>query len=288
MGSQSVSNEAVSLIRRALDSFDDHYGSGSMSCAVYDTAWVSLVTKVVDGEEKWLFPECFQYLLDTQLPDGSWGFSGGSQIDGILNTAASLLSVQRHLKQPLDFSDEDVESLQDRAHKATVSLRSQISAWDVAATVHVGFEMIVPAMLRYLQQEDESLVFEFPGRASLDKISATKLARFKPQCLYDDAKHTALHSLEVFIGTVDFDKLVHHKVHGAMMASPSSTAAYLMNATTWDDEAEAYLKHVVTSGAGKGSGGVPSAYPSMHFEYTWVNYTKFTRLDRKNSNKRPA
>ena len=276
MDDQPLNAQAVSLIRRALDGFDDRYGFGSMSCALYDTAWVSLVTKAVDGEEQWLFPECFRYLLDAQSTDGSWGINEGSQIDGILNTSAGLLSLQRHLKQPLDFGEEDGPSLQKRVDSATASLRSQLSAWDVADTVHVGFEMIVPAMLRYLQQEEESLVFDFPGRAALDKINAAKLARFKPKYLYGDTKHTALHSLEVFIGAIDFDKVAHHKVQGAMMASPSSTAAYLMAATSWDDEAEAYLKHVVASGAGKGSGGVPSAYPSMHFEYTWVNIPKIS------------
>lgn len=69
---------------------------------------------------------------------------------------------------------------------------------------------------------------------------------------------------------IDFDKVAHHKVHGSMMASPSSTAAYLLNVSNWDDEAEAYLRQVIKSGAGRGSGGVPSAYPSMHFEYSWV------------------
>ena len=55
-----------------------------------------------------------------------------------------------------------------------------------------------------------------------------------------------------------------------MMAFPSSTAAYLMNVSKWDDEFEEYLRHVVTAGPGWGHGGVPSANPSTHFEYSWV------------------
>ncbi|KAH8892550.1 hypothetical protein GQ53DRAFT_746074 [Thozetella sp. PMI_491] len=56
-----------------------------------------------------------------------------------------------------------------------------------------------------------------------------------------------------------------------MMASPSSTAAYLMHVTDWDDEVETYLKHVIQYGVGSNSGAVPSAFPSMFFEYTWVS-----------------
>lgn len=49
------------------------------------------------------------------------------------------------------------------------------------------------------------------------------------------------------------------------MASPSSTAAYLMHTTTWDNEAEDYQRHVISEGEGRGGGGVPSALPSTHF-----------------------
>lgn len=44
-----------------------------------------------------------------------------------------------------------------------------------------------------------------------------------------------------------------------------------MNVTVWDDEAEAYLRHVIDHAAGKGNGGVSSAYPSTIFEYSWVS-----------------
>ncbi|KAL8787614.1 MAG: hypothetical protein Q9195_007702 [Heterodermia aff. obscurata] len=101
------------------------------------------------------------------------------------------------------------------------------------------------------------------------------MSRFKPQLLYGPMRLTAVHSLEAFIGMIDFNKVTHHKVQGAMMASPSLTAAYLMNVTKWDDEAETYLRQVIKSGAGRASGGVPSAYPSMHFEFTWILSTLF-------------
>lgn len=101
-------------------------------------------------------------------------------------------------------------------------------------------------------------------------INAAKLSRFKPEFLYH-FKSTAIHSLESFIVKIDFDKVKHHLVYGSMMGSPASTAAYLMNTSTWDDEAEEYLKHVISWAAGKGIGGVPSAFASTYFEYTWVS-----------------
>ncbi|KAI0008534.1 Copalyl diphosphate synthase [Xylariaceae sp. FL0662B] len=261
--------EAISLIEEALEGYHPQYGSGSMSCAVYDTAWVSLVTKNIEGKKQWLFPECFQYLLDTQKEDGSWGPADtGSQIDPILNTAASLLSLRRHSVESLQLCCDT--SLETRIKTATLSLRSQLSEWCVSRTTHVGFEVIVPTLLKLLEKEDQSTVFDFPGRAELERISAIKFSKLKPELLYGPTKLTALHSLEAFIGKIDFDQVAHHKTHGSMMGSPSSTAAYLMNVSQWDDEAEDYLRHVIKSGSGQGNGAMPSAYPSTHFEYTWI------------------
>ncbi|KAI1325992.1 hypothetical protein F5Y16DRAFT_400863 [Xylariaceae sp. FL0255] len=69
---------------------------------------------------------------------------------------------------------------------------------------------------------------------------------------------------------MDFDAVSHHTVQGSMMGSPASTAAYLIHASQWDDEAEAYLRGVLNCGPGHGNGGMPSAYPSHYFEYAWV------------------
>ena len=278
-GANDFNAQGILLIQRALDGFDESYGAGSMSCAIYDTAWVSLVTKTVEGQEQWLFPICFQYLLDMQSTDGGWEQDGGSQIDGILNTASALLALIKHYAEPLNIQNTTQEDLRGRITRATTSLKSQLESWDVSATKHVGFEIIVPALLFYLEANDSKLAFDFKGRPALEKINAIKLSRFKPEYLYGSVKVTALHSLEAFIGKIDFDKVAHHKVQGAMMASPSSTVAYLMNASKWDNEAETYLRQVIRTGAGRGSGGVPSAYPSMHFEYTWVSPSVISSSD---------
>ncbi len=41
-----------------------------------------------------------------------------------------------------------------------------------------------------------------------------------------------------------------------------------MNTSSWDEDAEEYLRHVVDI---KKVGGVPAAYPSTFYEYTWVS-----------------
>ncbi|KAI1745503.1 Copalyl diphosphate synthase [Xylaria scruposa] len=264
-----LADDAKSLIRTALENYTEKYGLGAMSVAAYDTAWVAMVTKVIDGEKQWLFPECFEYVLSTQSEEGGWTIGKGAQIDGILNTAGPLLALKRHHAEPLQLK-HDAKDIANRIERATSSLRSQLAAWDVSTTEHVGFEIIVPAMLELLEKEDSSLVFEFDSKKLLMKINNAKLSRFRPEFLYGPRRFTALHSLESFIGKLDFDKVKHHRVHGSMLGSPSSTAAYMMHASEWDDESEEYIRHVIKYAAGRGSGAVPSAFPSTHFEITWM------------------
>ena len=263
----ALTQRAQSLISRLHNGYNDKYGFGSMSCAIYDSAWVAQISKIEDGVRKWLFPQSFLYVLYSQKKDGSWE-SYSSEIDGILNTAASLLAIHRHFVDPLQISHVTSGDLSRRFDAGKIALQKMLTEWDVEATEHVGFEILVPALMKYL--EDAGHCFQFPRKDLLMKIRAEKLRKFKPEYLYGKIKLTPLHSLEAFIGTIDFDRLGHQKTFGSMMASPSSTAAYLMNVSKWDDESEDYLRHVVAAGPGWGSGGVPSAYPSTYFEYSWV------------------
>ncbi|KAJ9485074.1 hypothetical protein VN97_g8290 [Penicillium thymicola] len=262
-----LQRSAEVLVDQLTERIDDSHGLGFMSPAVYDTAWVSMIQKPVDGHTAWLFPESFEYILSNQLEDGSW-IMYASQIDGILNTAASLLSLKRHFTSPLQISTISQESLAERIDRATRALHAILDEWDVDATVHVGFEVLVPALLGYL--EIEGIVLSFPGRDRLFAVRDQKLARFKPELLYMPVQTTALHSLEAFIGLIEFDRVRHHKINGSFMASPSSTSAVLMHASEWDDECEEYLHHVIQSASGNRSGGVPSAFPSTTFEITWT------------------
>ncbi|KAE8375466.1 terpenoid cyclases/protein prenyltransferase alpha-alpha toroid [Aspergillus bertholletiae] len=258
-----LGTQASQLVRRLRTKDGD---LGFMSCAIYDTAWVSMVRKTTSEGSRWLIPECFEYILQAQLPDGGWE-AYACDVDGILNTAASLLALETHAENPIIGTDPPVEDIKERIGRAQDSLSRQLQEWNVNDTVHVGFEIILPALLRLLRKRGHH--FEFDGSADLEELNRIKLSKFKPEALYS-FKTTALHSLEAFIGMIDFDKVAHQKVNGSFMFSPSSTAAYLMFASSWDDECEQYLQMVFKNGAGCGSGGMPSAYPSTYFEISWI------------------
>ncbi|KAK5116144.1 hypothetical protein LTR62_008470 [Meristemomyces frigidus] len=265
MSIEELDQRAIALLDRLTSDLDRKHGSGCMSVAVYDTAWVSLITKTIRTDKIWLFPQTFEYLLREQQGDGSWP-SYASQIDGILNTAASLLSLLRHAKGPLQVNLDDA-GIEGRIQGATGALQRLLQSWDVASTVHVGFEILVPAMLEYLQAE--GIVFDFPQRETLLAFNKQKLKKFQPEYLYGPHQLTALHSLEAFVGKIEFDKVAHHRINGSFMASPSSTAAYMLNASQWSEDCEEYIRQVLGNGAGQGNGGIPSAFPSTIFELTW-------------------
>jgi len=74
-----------------------------------------------------------------------------------------------------------------------------------------------------------------------------------------------VHSLEAFVGIIDYN-IVHHQVNdGSRMASPSSTAGYLIYVPSWDHAAEDYLRTVQNQCPEYNSGGFPRAFPTSIF-----------------------
>ena len=272
---QNESKERVGkLLAGLLHHYDPSYGFGSMSCSVYDTAWVACVSKTVSGCPQWLFPSSFSIVLQSQSSNGGWPAHLDDRdtdaADGLLTTLAALYCLTRHAKQPLQLRHLHGAGIAPRISSAVAYLSKLLNDWQVGDCKAVGFEVLAPALLDLLQEE--GIHFQFPNKAKLLQIRNQKLTKLPPEMLYKAAPCALLHSLEAFHGHQDFsfDRVSHQKVGGSMMASPSATASYLIRSTEWDDEAEAYLRLVISNGDGKSSGGVPSAYPSMNFEMTWV------------------
>lgn len=261
--------EAAELVRKLKDSQSNKIRSRFFSTSIYDTSWVSMVAKSEGPQQRWLFPMSFDFLLKSQSRQGGWE-QGLSTVDGILNTLAALLSLLKHQRTPLDNGSTNLspDQLGERISRATDWLQTNLQRWDVEATDQVGFEILIPSLLGLLSEY--SIHFRFPASHRLKELNREKLSRFSTRMLYGEEKSTLIHSLEAFIRVVDFDKLHHHLTDGSMMASPSSTAAFLMYSSKWSDAAENYLRRVVSNSQDGDRGGFPSAYPSTVFEISWV------------------
>ncbi|KAI1330892.1 hypothetical protein F5Y16DRAFT_395857 [Xylariaceae sp. FL0255] len=262
---ESPNTKALALIQKLATQIQVGCALGSMSPSIYDTAWLSMIRKsgVHGGPEEWLFPECFDYILLQQSPSGAWE-SYATPVDGILNTAAALLSLKGRLKVEPGHGEWVI-----RSKKAEESLKQLLSSWDIYSTDQVGFELLVITHLELLEQHD--VCIKLPHIDILHEMRKAKLAKIPLPMIYRSPS-TLHHSLEAFIGHIDFDRIRPlQDANGSMMGSPASTAAYLMNSSDWDDKAETYLRNVVTRNEhGYSQGGVPSAWPTPLFELSWI------------------
>jgi hypothetical protein len=264
---QSIEEEAWGLVHSLASQSSSPDGLGTMTPNVYDTAWVAMTEKKDEYVKlRPMFSEAYTYLEYTQSHDGSWG-ADASPTDGIVNTLAALLASKKQERRQADA----LEATQNRCRAAEQALCRLFEGWDLESSDRVGMELLIPNLLRLL--ESQGIDFQFQSRKALMALNAAKLGRLGPTLASPERTTTLIHTLEAFVGTLDFDSMKQHKMpNGSMLASPAATAAYLMNATEWDDEAEAYLHMVFRRQAELGhKGGFPSAFPTTNFEISWVS-----------------
>ncbi|PIG82153.1 terpene synthase family protein [Aspergillus arachidicola] len=255
-----------SLFKSFDKSYHPTYGLGTMSGNIYDTAWIAMVRKPIEGKSVWAFPTAFQALLQQQSHCGSWGGTT-SELDSIVSTLAALLALQRHAG---DSCDTDRQDLNSRILNAKGFLDTALKGLNdllATCTLPVSLELRLPAILDLLEAEGHTFDFD---RTYLNRIQAKKLSKINLDTIFSGPQSSLLHSLEALVGKIDFTGLAHYKVLGSMLASPSATAAYLMYNPMWDDEAEEYIQRAISNGAGHGSGLVAAGYPTTVFEWAWV------------------
>lgn len=140
--------------------------------------------------------------------------------------------------------------------------------WQPNEAIHFTVELIVPVLLHLLSEE--GVDFEFPAKEDLlSKYAAA--TSIDIGWLYQGPCSIPLFSLEGFARQLDWSKLGYLVTSAGITASPASAAAYLIFSPTWSDECEAYLRHIVSHGQGKGNDGVGGVYPLELFEPCWVS-----------------
>ena len=265
------------VVEQLLDQHRSVRNLGTMSCTIYDTAWIACISKTTLGMPKWLFPSLFQLILDWQHMDGEWPThfdrnNPGTVTDWILANLAALYCVTKHAKQPdnLDAGWLLINGC-PRVALAVDRLGELLQSYRMQGHNALDFEMLAPRLLELLEGE-QSLSFDFPAKKGLFEVRDRKLALVVSKRLGNTVPVSLLHSLEAFHHRRDFnfDNVAKHKVDGGIMASPAATASYLIRASKWDDEAEAYLRRAIADGDGSGSGAAPGVFPTDVFEVATV------------------
>nr|ADZ55292.1 ent-copalyl diphosphate synthase [Triticum aestivum] len=239
----------VNQVRMMLGSMSD----GEISVSAYDTARVALVPRLDDGDSP-QFPATLRWILDNQLPDGSWGDAAlFSAYDRITNTLACVVALTKWSLGP-DKCSRGLSFLEENMWRL---------AEEDLESMPIGFEIAFPSLLEVAK----SLGIGFPyDHHALQRIYANREVKLKriPMEMTHRIPTTILHSLEGMPG-VDWHKILRlQSSDGSFLYSPSATAFALKQ--TGDAKCFEYIDRIVK----KFNGGVPNVYPVDLFEHIWV------------------
>ena len=247
------------LLAQIAHDLDPVWGSGQMSVAAYDTAWVAMVRCPGELHDQALaFPRSFEWLLDSQAHDGSWS---GPTPYSLLPTLAGLLAL---LKAPPPYQCQP--RVQAATRQARAYLKAALADWSVNSHESVGFEVLAPALLTEL--EECGVFFEFEAEPQLMELYRQKLLIAGPSLIYT-GQSNLIHSTEAFRDGLDFARLKSQQMpNGGYGCSPAATAAVLVYGPVWDEAAADWLA-CLSEGF---NGAMPNAYPIDAFEIGWVLY----------------
>ncbi|CAI8614208.1 unnamed protein product [Vicia faba] len=238
----------INEVKGMLRSMED----GEISISAYDTAWVALVKSVVD-ENKPQFPSSLQWIIDNQLPDGSWGDELFVAHDRILNTLACVIALKSWNVHPqmcekgMKFFMENLSKIQD----------------ENAEHMPIGFEIAFPSLLNIAKSLNIEVPENSPILKEIFSMRDQKLKKIPREVLHK-IPTTLLHSLEG-MQDLDWNQLLRlQSQDGSFLFSPSSTAFAIMQ--TGDKDALNYLHKIVE----KFNGGVPNVFPVDLFEHIWA------------------
>lgn len=246
----------VDAIRTALRSI----GEGEITISAYDTAMVALL-KNPDGGDAPLFPSTIDWIIQNQLPDGSWGDEAFFMIrDRIISTLACVVALKTW----------NIHA--DKCERGQLFIKENM--WRLAHEEEdwmlVGFEIALPSLLDMAKDLDIDIPYNEPALEAIYAERKRKLAKI-PRDVLHAMPTTLLHSLEGMVD-LDWEKLLKLRcLDGSFHCSPASTATAFKE--TGDKKCFEYLDGMVQ----KFNGGVPCIYPLDVYERLWA-VDRLTRL----------
>ncbi|KAF7011990.1 hypothetical protein CFC21_026233 [Triticum aestivum] len=257
----SKKQQMINAIRTALRSLGDDETSTTVSA--YDTALVALVRNL-DGEDKPQFPSCIDWIVQNQLPDGSWGEPTFFMVqERMITTLACVVALKSWNVDSDNLCERGVLFIQENMSR----LVEDEQDW-----MPCGFEIKFPAILQKAKDLNLDIPYNHHVLEQIYTKRNLKLSKIPLDVLHA-IPTTLLYSLEGLLGLqLDWEKLLKLRcLDGSFHSSPAATAAAL--SYTGDKECLAFLDRLVK----KFDGGVPCMYSLDIFEQLWV-VDRLTRL----------
>ncbi|KAJ9168447.1 hypothetical protein P3X46_019968 [Hevea brasiliensis] len=212
-----------------------------LSVSSYDTAWVAMVPSQNSSKQP-LFPQCLNWIMENQQPDGSWAFDPAHPLlikDSLSSTLACLLALHKW-----NVADQLV-------HKGLNFIASNIwAATDKHQRSPLGFDIIFPGMIEHARDMGLNLPF---NNSSIEGMLLKRDLEIKS--FQVETNHLAYFA-EGLTRLNDWQKLMkYQRSNGSLFNSPSATAAALIH--LHDGKCLDYLYSLVK----KFDKAVPTIYP---------------------------
>lgn len=256
--------DRILLDRIPLDSQSHVFGEPDsrpgIAGSAYDTAWLAGVPSPSPRQDQRTsrFPAALQWLVDHQLPDGSWGGAVRYEHDRLLCTLAALAPLAAFGSRKTD---------QACVAAGTRYLWQHGHLLAAEPTELVGFELLLPALIQRAQRAGVAV----PPDLDIYEVQRAEKLRLIPEGSLYSPRTTVVHSLEFLGDDADSAGLkAAQGVNGGLGNSPAATAFFLSR--TNDPRALAYLRRCL---ARSGDPAAPVLHPCETFELLWSAYHLF-------------
>ncbi|KAL5707796.1 ent-kaurene synthase [Ranunculus cassubicifolius] len=190
-----------------------------LSVSSYDTAWVAMVPSLGLPQQP-CFPECLNWLLENQLPDGSWSLPKRGHLltkDSMLSTLACIMALKRwdiggeHVKKGLDFMGSNFGAVTDKKQLCPI-----------------GFDIIFPRLIEITKDMDLKLPFNTNCIHTLLRNRDSEFDRLS-RCNSNASKSYLAYVSEGLAQPCDMKEIIKYKMkNGSILNSPSTSAAFLI------------------------------------------------------------
>ncbi len=225
-----------------------------IAATAYDTAWLAGIP-AEDNPARSRYPAALNWLLDNQLPDGSWGGPVAYIHDRILCTLTALASLAVYGDQPEHQNSVDA---------GTRYLWQYGHLLSSEPTELVAFELLLPAMVKRARRSGVMV----PPHLDIYAVERAEKMRLIPAGALYSPHVTIVHSLEFLDDQASLDGLrAAQGANGAIGNSPAATAFYY--SLSRDTRALSYLEHCLRRLGGERA---PVLYPCETYELLWAAY----------------
>lgn len=255
-----ISNSVKSLVLRTkgtIQRVKEAVHKVELSVSSYDTAWVAMVPSPSHTEVP-CFPECIDWIMDHQHPDGSWGLGYRDPFlikDALSSTLACVLALKRW--------NVGEEQIRNGLQFITTNF---VSSMDVQLHSPIGFDIIFPGMIENAMDMGLGLqVGETEIRTMLAKRDL-ELKRWSAKNS-EGRKVYLAYVAEGLSQLQDWQEVMkYQRQNGSLFNSPSTTAAALRHLS--NDKAFNYLRSIFE----KLGNSVPTVYPrDLHTQLFMVD-----------------